>query len=119
MRKLLIATPWITASGAASYIASKWGQLPGRMAVTFYLGWVSGWQARDTFVPVALVSMFGILTVLTILLSMPGKIRIREGALSDPEADRGRAVRILLLAHVPIRGLLVPLSFVHVVNRNL
>jgi hypothetical protein len=89
------------------------------MAVTFYLGRVSGWQAKDTFVPVMLVLMFGMLTVFTILLSMPGKIRIREGVLRDPEADRRLAVRILLLARVLIGGLLVPLSFVHVVNRNL
>jgi hypothetical protein len=57
MRKLLIATPWITASGAASYVAAKWSQLPGRMAVTFYLGRVSGWQAKDTSVPVVLASI--------------------------------------------------------------
>ena len=119
MRKLFIAIPWITASGAASYVAAKWSQLPGRMAVTFYLGRVSGGQAKDTFIPVMLVLMFGILTVFTILLSMPGKIRIHEGALSDPVADRPLAVRILLLAHVLIGGLLAPLSFVHVVSRNL
>jgi len=89
------------------------------MAVTFYLGRVSGWQSKQTFIPMALALMFGILTLFTALLSTPTRIRVRDGALSDPEEDRRRILHILLVAHDMIGGLLLPLSLIHVVTKNL
>jgi len=118
MRKLLIAAPWVTASGAAYYAVSKWSELPNRMAVTFYMGQVSGWQGKGTFIPMALLLMFGGLALFTALLSRPGRIRVRDGALSDPVEDRRRAVGIMLAAHTLILGLLLPLCLLHVVSKN-
>jgi len=119
MRRLLIAAPWITASCAAAYAVSQWNRLPARMAVTFFMGRVTGWQAKGTFIPFALLLMFGCLALLTILLSMPAKIRIREGPLSDPVQDRRHLLQILLAGHDLICGLVLPLTLIHVVSVNL
>jgi hypothetical protein len=119
VRKLLIGAPWVTASASAVYAVSKWNELPGRMAVTFFMGRVTGWQAKGTFLSFEIALMFGCLALFTVMLSWPEKIRLREGALSDPVADRRLAVRALSAAHLAIGGLLLPISLAHVVSRNL
>ena len=119
MRNLMIAAPWITASAAAAYAISQWNRLPERMAVTFFMGRVTGWQAKAAFIPIVLLLMFGSLALLTILLSMPAKIRVREGPLSDPVEDRRRRARGLFVAHDLICGLVLPLTLTHVVSVNL
>lgn len=106
MRKLLIVAPWMTTSCAAFYAISLWNRLPARMAVTFFMGRVTGWQAKAVFIPFWMALTFGCLTLFTLMLARPQKLRIREGPLGDPVADGRRIVRVLLVAHVFAGGLL-------------
>jgi hypothetical protein len=78
----------------------------------------NGWQSRAIAMPMMLLLMFGILAVFTVMLASPQRIRLREGALADPVADRRRKVRVLLWAHIFV-GVLMPLLVVYVINRNL
>jgi uncharacterized membrane protein len=120
VRKLLIAAPWVTASGAALYAASQWSRLPARMALHLgAMGRPNGWQAKGMALSVQLLLMFGMLALFTVLLSMPWKIRTSDRALSDPVEDRRLALQIILLIHNLIGGVLLPLSLIHIVNRNL
>jgi uncharacterized membrane protein len=121
MKKLLIAAPWITASAAAIYAVSQWPRLPARMAVHFtsFMGThANGWHAKTTAVPVLLFLMFGILTLFTVMLLNPERIHVRGGALSDPVEDRRRAARTLLAAHIFV-GIMLPVTLVYVIGRNL
>jgi hypothetical protein len=119
MKKRLIFAPWITATAAALYAIWNWNRLPARMAVTFFMGRVTGWQAKETFLLFALLLMFASLSLLTFLLSKPRRIRLYEGPLTDAAQDRRRLVRILFAGHMLICGLVLPLCLVHIVSWNL
>jgi hypothetical protein len=121
MRKLLIAAPWVTASWAAFYALSQWSHLPPLMAVHFtsILGHTpNGWHPKAQFFATMLLLMFGLLTVFTMMLSMPARMRVREGPLSDPVNDRRHILRMVLAAHIFV-GVWMPIAIAHIVNFNL
>lgn len=121
MRTFLIGAPWVTASWAAFYALSQWSRLPRLMAVHFtsILGGVpNGWHAKAQFFATMLPLMFGMLTLFTVMLSRPERVRMREGALSDPVNDRRHLVGLLTAAHIFV-GVWMPISIAHIVNFNL
>jgi hypothetical protein len=122
MRKFLLAAPWVTASVAAIYAISRWNRLPARMAVHFtsFMGiHPNGWHPKTVAIPVMLLLMLGIVAVVTVMLSMPDKIYVREGVLSDPVEDKRQMLRLLLAMHILVGGVLLPLSVVRIVDFNL
>jgi glucan phosphoethanolaminetransferase (alkaline phosphatase superfamily) len=121
LRSFLIGAPWVTASWAAFYALSQWKRLPPLMAVHFtsILGSVpNGWHPKAQFFATMLLLMFGLLTLFTVMLSMPARVRMREGALSDPVTDRQHMIRIVTAAHIFV-GVWMPISIAHIINFNL